>query len=202
MPSEKNIIRLNQLHERFADGDHSVANDICEYLLSSLSRALSKKFPRIDVDLLSDCVTDAIFDYIKRPTMFDPTKGKNLENFLMLTATRNVQDFAKKSATYSRKKEAYSEFLQIFVANDGSESNIGMTEAEIEERRGELMNALKSPEDRKFLDAQLNGKKDLGTYAQILGLNDTTTEKQKIEVKRTRDRIAKTLKRYVEAKRK
>lgn len=202
MPSERNIIRLNQLHERFADGDHSVANEICEYLLSALSIALAKKFPRIDEDLLSDCVTDAIFEYVKRPTMFDPAKGSSLEIFLILTATRNVQDFAKKSATYSRKKEAYSEFLQIFVANDGSESNIDMSEAEIEERRAELMKALKSSEDRKFFEAQLNGEKDLGIYAQILGLNHVSTEKQKIEIKRTRDRITKTLKRYVEAKNK
>lgn len=200
MASEKNILRLKQLHERLVDGDHFVANEICEYLLSALSAAVAKRFPRIDNDLLSDCVTDALFEYIKRPTMFDPAKGANLEGFLIFTSIRNIQDFSKKSATYSRKKEAYSEFLQIFVANDGLESNIGMSDSEIEEKSAELMSLLKSPEDQKFFEAQLNGEKDLKVFAKILGISNATTEKQKAEVKRVRDRITKTLKRYVETK--
>lgn len=200
MASERNIIKLKQLHERLVNGDHSIANEICEFLLNALSAAMAKKFPRIDNDLLSDCVTDAIFEYLKRPAIYDPQKGSNLETFLIMTSTRNVQDFSKKSATYARKKEAYSEFFQIFVANDGSESNTEMSEIEIEEKGAELMSILKTKEDRKFFEAQLSGEKDLKVFAQILGISNATIETQKMEVKRTRDRITKTLKRYVETK--
>lgn len=200
MGSDNISIRLKQLHQQLVDGNQSVTNELCKNLLKVLSVSLIKKYPHIDEDILSDCITDAVFEYITDPSRYDPSKIIKLESFLLMNAARNVQDFAKKSATYQRKKDAYSEFFQKFVANDTSESNKGLSESEFEERCDELIGVLQSTEDRNFLKAQLDGKKGLGIYAQILGLQSASAEKQRIEIKRTRDRITKALKRYVQTK--
>lgn len=196
-----NIKTLKHLHQQLIDGDQSVSNTLCELLLDLLSVALNRKFPQIDEDILSDCITDSIIEYLKLPSKFDPSKGPSLDSFLLMASIRNVQDFSKKSATYSKKRDEYREFLQIFVAEDGRESNIGLEEEEFLKMKSELLSILQAPADQMFFEAQLNGDKDIGVYAQILGLKNSSKETQKVEVKRARDRISKVLKRYVQNKR-
>lgn len=196
-----NTKTLKHLHQQLIDGDQSVSNTLCELLLDLLSVALNRKFPQIDEDILSDCITDSIIEYLKLPSKFDPSKGPSLDSFLLMASIRNVQDFSKKSATYSKKRDEYREFLQIFVAEDGRESNIGLEEEEFVEMKSELLSVLPASADQKFFEAQLNGEKDIGVYAQILGLENSSKETQKVEVKHARDRISKVLKRYVQNKR-
>lgn len=89
--------------------------------------------------------------------------------------------------------------MKIVGANDLPEANKGLEE-EFAAMRAELMNVLTSQADKKFFEAQLDGEKQTVVFAKILGVEKKSVEQQKSEIKKTRDRISKTLKRYVETK--
>lgn len=94
---------LDSLHQRLIDGDPTVLEQIAARALPGIVRAL-RRHPG-DAAARIDAAEDAILEYAKRPTGFNPSRGLPLERYLLMIARRNLSDRLRR-ATRRRGHQA------------------------------------------------------------------------------------------------
>src|SRR5437868_5362322 len=83
---------LRALHQRLVGGDRLASEELSRLLLPSLLEDIARRFPRVDEQLISDGVNDAVLDYCACPAQFDVSRNVPLEEFLATAAWRNVDN--------------------------------------------------------------------------------------------------------------
>ena len=88
-----------ELHQRLVSGDETASADLFDRYMNWLVDVLSAHHSRIadyDETLILDAVTDALFDYIRRPDIYKP-ELKSLRNFLHMAATGDLKNAWRKT---------------------------------------------------------------------------------------------------------
>lgn len=197
MAKNPNNEQLLMLHNRLVDGDRTVTEEIASILLSPITQAVARRFPRTDEQVIWDGVIDAIFDYFDKPHQFDLTRGVPLSGYIKSISEHKVMNLIR-SETRLKEREARYEALnlRLSVELDPSAENIqkeSLSEHKLQVR--ELFNLLDNPTDQKVLELKLRGERATKAYADVLGLSHLPKEAQRKEVKRVKDRIDKKLQR-------
>jgi RNA polymerase sigma-70 factor, ECF subfamily len=187
---------LMQLHERLLNGDRVASEICCELLLPSLTAEISRKFPKVDPQIVCDGVIDAILDYCDHPEKTDVTNGR-LDRLLATASWRNVANLYRgEKRRKARERKAGAKKQEADVAFDPVAGKIQQEDQERHETQLTAMfDALTDPRDRKILSLRSQGEKRTSVYARILEIAHLSTNEQETEVKKNKDRIMKFLKR-------
>lgn len=195
---------LADLHTRRTAGHagsflEETANLLYCRLLDELSGR--PRFRRVDPGWIADAVTEALFEYCRKPDRFDPARGRTLDRYIALAAHRNVLN-AIRSARRRRNHEAIAsgrkhELLENDVEVGSPAGNVLAKEAaEAAERRSaRILELLKTDMDRRIFELQLRKERRTAVYAEVMGITHLPLAEQRKEVKRAKDRIDKLIER-------
>src|SRR5436309_2345271 len=102
--------RLLELHKRLLNGDRVASAEIAELLLVRMTNEMSRRFPKTDVQIVCDGVTDAILEFCANASRFNRSKGVPLYRFIMMAARRNVLNLLRSEV---RRKNREETFVQL-----------------------------------------------------------------------------------------
>jgi RNA polymerase sigma factor (sigma-70 family) len=189
-----------QIHERMLEGDPTAPSELTEEVLGPVLEKIRKKFPRLsDPDAAVDAVHDSLISYLKRPSQFDPKKGRLL-GFLVMAAERDLRNSLAKTKRRD-KKETASENVEVLIpdGNEEAEEEGLVAWLDAQDMRQAIDELFDNPTDRALVTLILDGERSTEAFSEILGFQELPIEKQRVEVKLHKDRIKKKLQRYGES---
>lgn len=187
------------IHVQFLSDDPTASARLVEGAFESLILQLSKKFPDLrGSDLLNDAVTDALMEYIKAPSNFDPSK-RGLFGYLLMAAKRDLLN------ALSKKERRENREVSIdTVENNDFGGNIVSTQASLDclidanTTQKEIDKLFDNSEDKRMAWCILQGERSTEAYVDILGIHSLPVAEQQRVVKRNKDRIKKRIERFKE----
>jgi len=188
------------LHRRLLEGEETASSEICERFLDPLIQDLNqynRKVADRDSSLIPDAVVEALLNYIDEPGKFDPKRG-DLYSYLRMSAEGDLKNLLDKEKRRTRNQENLEGDVEVDRKSRNSPLqlvSIPDQEAEKQELREKLRDILQNEKDVEVAEMILDGIRKTEHYADVLSLSDLPIEKQREEVKRTKDRIKKALKR-------
>ncbi|GIW03497.1 MAG: hypothetical protein KatS3mg059_0117 [Thermomicrobiales bacterium] len=186
------------IHERLLGGDRTAASDLCARFLGRLCRTLQGMFPKVDADLVSDAVTNALLNYSEHPDRFDPAK-RSLAGYLVMSARGDLLNLLR-----ARKHEREELPLNEDVENSSHERNrlagTGESPDDIldsliaEECRQQVIALAKNDEERIVLQLMMDGERETGVFLEQLGWQGPRDELS-TRLYRLKDRLVKRARR-------
>jgi RNA polymerase sigma-70 factor (ECF subfamily) len=188
---------LHALHERLLQGDRVASEELLRILLPLLLSEIARRFPKTDEQLVADGVTDALLDYSASPQEFDAGKDIPLDRFLATAAWRNVANLVEGERRRKRReRKVGGEQREAHVALDPLARNIWQEELQqFGEKQEAMLQALGDPKDKEIWTLRLQGVRDTTAFGRLLGITHLPLQRQREEVKRHKDRIARFLRR-------
>ena len=198
MPPHLDSSQLLGLHRRLCDGDRTASEELAELILEPLVDAVSRRLPHHDEQTIWDGVVDALLDYCARPHQFDEARRVPLDRFLRMASQHNVMNLLRGEARRRTREETAHSNVSAAVELDPTAGNILQQEEArgLQRRQEGMMQRLSDPRDRQILALRLQGERRTEAFAEILGISYLPIEAQRREVKRTKDRIDKILRRH------
>ena len=173
------------LHRRFVEGDHAAFDLIAEKLLPTLTRRLAMRFRQLGPDV-GDAVEDALLDYRRQPSKFDPTFG-SLANYLYRIAWRNADDRFRSEI---RRRQRESHWAR--------RRTVHFCAPRLQESIASLANKLRVPANElAVFQLWICGERRSASLAAALGLSELLASEQRREVKRFNDRMRRRGERLV-----
>ncbi len=189
-----------ELWQELKSGDDLALARLCEEYYEVVYDALCRFYTRIhleDSTLLADVVTDSFIQFSKNPQRYQPSKG-SLERFLLMDAEGDLKNaWQKRKRTYQnvvRSVELEEEFGNSLCDDQTPLEELIHKE---DERTLDLMLTAAFPQNIDLAVAQLMlaGERKTEVYARLLQIDNLDKDQQKREVKRTKDRIDKVIRR-------
>lgn len=171
------------------------ANLLYERLVAQLSAR--SRFRRIDPDVISDGVVDALAEFTKRPHLWDPA---TLVRHLLFAAQRNVLNRLRSETRLHKREAAVAKPIDRSSSDVELSSPVGnliMKEA-ANQRQSEyesLLALFAEPVDKRIAELILARERRTSLFAEVLGIGHLPIEEQRKHVKRAKDRLKKTVKR-------
>ena len=143
-PAERCLFAGECLHLRISFGVECARQAMAGLLLGgeALRARLGARWPHADEQLVAEAIETAVLDYLDHPSRFDPSQGKTLPNFLLLTAQRRMANLERTEHRERQKlhdaplaEEALEPFLNPFVAAPSPAEIIMAEEDEAETER-------------------------------------------------------------------
>lgn len=181
------------LHERVLQKDPVVSTEVFMRYMEPIVEVLTKRLG-CDEDDANQCAVDAIFSYLKKPTWYDPGKGR-LGAYLMQAARYRALDKRRQADARDRKHQKFgSDVEHGAMASNGVLEN--SVEAKLVMERLEKRQILKSERDKKAVRLILEGERSTDRLAAALELGPLPRDELKRKVKQHRDRLLKLLVRF------
>jgi RNA polymerase sigma-70 factor (ECF subfamily) len=120
-----------------------------------------------------------------------------LDRFLRMASRRNVMNLLRGEARRRAREEIAHGNVSTAVELDPTAGNTLQQEEtrELQRQQEDMMQRLSDPRDQQILALRLQGERRTEAFAEILGISHLPIEAQRREVKRTKDRIDKILRR-------
>jgi hypothetical protein len=201
MLSEPSRAWQDQQHQRILRNDAIAFAELSELALPHLVSFLKATFPQSESALTEMVAIDCLLAYQARPNQYDPSQ-LTLFAYFRMAARRDVLNAIDKKTRHEQRLfdiddpaiqsqlpeqdiigETFDEWLQDYTHLSRQEI-LDAFEAELEAT------------DRQLLSLMLNGVRDTGAYAEVMGIADQTLSVQRREVKRAKDRLTKKLQRF------
>jgi hypothetical protein len=200
------------LHSRLRSGVQQAREAIAALALrdNRLRARMAAKWPLADEQNVLEAIERAVLDFLDDPCRFDPGHGTELAHFLAGAALRCLRNGERSEC---RRRQMVGLLSQNTVpgAADASESEpspcdllmAGEGEVEAEGKRSWRVQVLGSfarrlsATDRGVLRLILDGKRDHGPYARVLGITGQPDSVQRKIVNRAKQRLRKRLKRLL-----
>ncbi len=200
MSPEPDIKALGEsLHQRLLNGDEFAVSELCEQLLPTVTAVLLRHNPTLDDHLIHSAVADAFLGYANNPSRFDPSRG-SLVSYLRMSAQRDLQNALE---TIRRREKVVELRLDDpeHVASEEGERDI---ERELLQKDSTLVRKVfefvTDETDRQLVHLMMDGVRDNGEFAAVLGITHLSEEDQQAEVKRNKDRLKAALRRKINPK--
>jgi len=188
---------LHRLHDRLLGGDRLASEELSRFLLAPLQEEIARRFRRMDEQLVSDGLIDAVLDYCAHPTQFDVGRDVPLDRFLATAARRNVENLLTgERRRKQRERKVGSKKREADVALDPVARNIQQEELQqLDKKQAAMLAALDDPTDKAIVRLKLEGVRDTGDFARVLNITHLPVAQQREEVKRQKDRVIRLLRR-------
>lgn len=174
-----------------------------------VARKLKRWYPMIAVSdeaLITEAVTEAFFGYHNNPYTYNPELN-TLRRFLEIAAERDLKNILQREKKYYDKivsnesVEVDAKFWNSVISDHPS----AVQELIIDERlkliQDELASHFVSETDITLAKLVLAEERETQTFSSVLNISDQPVDKQRILVKKHKDRIKKVLQRnQVESK--
>jgi len=191
------------LHRRIRHGDPTAFAELCELALPHLVSFLTTHYPHADNHSCETVAIDLLLNYHGRPEQYDQER-LSLFAYLRMAAKYDMLNLIEKRRRHQQKLLPLEEYQDVAVAEadrnsyqkaETLEAWIGnYTDLKASEVIQEALRQFEGQE-REILLLMLEGKRETAVYSEVLGISTLSVEDQQREVKRTKDRIQKRLKR-------
>ncbi len=189
-------------HRRIMQRDVTAFAELCEAALPHLIAFLEARFAAQDAHLRETVAIDLLLDYRRRPDQYDPRRS-SLFSYLRMAAKYDMYNQIKK---IRRAERALTPLDSPAVALQHPDGNTQQNDAEIEEwlqQHTDLtlreifvrVEEQLSETEQQVLALMLEGVRETGVFAGVLGLSALDETAQRREVKRVKDRIMQRLRR-------
>jgi RNA polymerase sigma-70 factor (ECF subfamily) len=181
------------LHQRILASDPVGPADLFAHFVEPLMSALRHDL-RCDSENARDSSIDALFDYLRSPTAYDPNRGR-LCTFLTQIAKHKAVDRIRSRSAEVRREQEFSSFVEVreSAPNEKMERSV-----EAGKLWGKIEQVVENEQDRLALALILDGERSTEALAEALGIEATTALERQRAVKRHRDRLMKILERLGE----
>jgi hypothetical protein len=192
-----------QQHHRILSRDPIAFAQLCERAFEHLVLFLKSQFPGAEDHLPEMVVIDCLMNYYAKPVQFNPEK-LSLFAYLRMASRGDMLNALDKNQR--REKRLFNinspEIRDQLLKQDGlreeSELDDWLKEHTTLTRR-EILQALAKKLDKadmQVLLLSLDGVRESARYAEVMGITHLPLAEQRQTVKRTKDRIYKTLRRF------
>lgn len=194
---------IDQAYQRLLAGEPDAPSDLIALLLEPLIATLTRSFPSLPPDLITDTVTDSLLRFVQDPARFNPARG-SLWNYLMMDARGDLRHAWQKEHRRLQREQPFDpvahdlpdrnsnveEIIMRALAPDGIPA--GQDMADLIAR---LRAAITHPHDWQVVRLMIAGERSTAVYAQALGIADLPPAEQRKRVKQAKDRLRVKLKR-------
>lgn len=195
------------LHQRLLGGtDPTATEEAASRYLPLIEKHVAVRAWNIyhtnDRELIWDASVDAVFDYVRNPQKFDPSKSSVL-GYLKRAAERDLINAFKK---YRRQRtgEELSDNVEEFIRSRNKRSEISgiVRDAEAQmissiqrERDLETISNVGNERDEELLRLIRSGERGSDRFAAVLGIENLPAVEKRRIVKQHKDRLKVQLKR-------
>ena len=176
------------LHERVVASDPVAPVDIFSVFIDPLVKVIQHDL-RCDLDTARDSAIDAVFEYLRSPSVFQQQKGR-LSTFLAKIAKHRATDRIRSRSAEARREQNFCAVVELLTPAPKEEMERAVEARKLWEK---VEQAVQDDQDRAALALILDGERSTEALAEALGLNVTSKLERQREVKRHRDRLVKTL---------
>lgn len=189
------------LHQRLLEHDAGAVSRCCTLYIPLVHATLRRRCQAAFAHLLEEAVDTAVFDYVKNPERYDPERLP-LESYLRMAAWRDFQTLAERELRQLRRQTPLAAVeLSLVGENDEQRDDLlalpeGMTMARVWQA---LEQQVSDPIDRRILRLMvIDEVRETAAYARVLGIEHWDIKRQRVEVKKVKDRLSKRLRRLGE----
>lgn len=181
------------LHQRVLAGDPVAPADLFAHFVEPLMSVIRHDL-RCDADCAMDSSIDAVFDYIRLPSAYNPDRGR-LCTFLTNIAKHKAVDRIRARSAEARREHEFSALVEVreSAPNEKMERS-----AEAQKLWRKIEQVVQNERDRLALALILDGERSTDVIADALGMHGGTQLERQRAVKRHRDRLLKILDRLGE----
>jgi len=191
------------LHRRLLEGDVTAPADLATRFHDSLIAWLvEKNSSEVPEEFCIEAAEDAWMALVKKPTSYDPSRGKRLGAYLCMSAQGDLKNILRREGRYRRHAtledvELSPEAGKYLAVNDDplrylerQEESAKVTRTVVAPAREGLSEA-----ESRALDLMLHGERKTAVFAEALGITHLPTNVQRTEVKRLKDKLKKRIER-------
>ena len=189
------------LHLRLVAGDKTAPDESVLRWLPELVRKLSFQFAEVtmrDEHLVLAATLDALFDYTRDPSKYDPQRS-SLGNYLLKAARGDLINSLRRDKTQGRDAGSINSVEQWLSAGNSNFEEEVIDRADLRALWETIMSKITDPLDRSLLKLMLEGERATEAYASVLGIQHLPDQEKRAIVKRHKDRISKRLERIRES---
>jgi hypothetical protein len=189
-----------KLHQRLLRGDYTASEEITEFYLAPLVKFITARNRTIDKEIIWDACTEALFNYLKNPSTFDPGLA-SLITFFQMAVKRDLLNLLRKTNKLQTVPIENVALLEKVGNNSLEEDFISKEEAttkiiEFKQKRTQtIKSSATSDTEAKFMALMLEGEKKTAVYAELLGITGLPQADQKRLVKQHKDKLRLRIKR-------
>jgi len=184
-----------ELHHRLVNGDETASAEVFERYLTPLIEELCRYYQSVanrDRTLISDAVTEALFNYVEQPSNYDPSRA-SLRGYLKMSADGDLRNLLEKEKRREKPKESLDKIVELRGGvRKRNQTGKALEGKEIEAHIEEIVS---DEADREVVEMMLDGVRKTERYAEVLGIDHLPIEEQRTKVKRAKDRLKKKLQR-------
>lgn len=182
------------IHDRLLAGDETASSNLVLEVGPKVKGIVASRYPEWrDTDELHDSVVDALFDYIKHPHKFDPSKT-TLLGYLSMAAR---MDLLNRMPAASRRMKVMVPLDDVVELAD-LPRNVHTREDEREDNGlpPSLPPGFELDEmEMRVFQLIARGERSTEVFADVLGIRDLPQEDKRKKVKRFKDRLKKRIER-------
>jgi DNA-directed RNA polymerase specialized sigma24 family protein len=184
--------RLNDIHVRILAESRTASLDLFKEAAGPVTGHIMQQVPGVTEDEAHDCALKAIIDHLENTQKFDSSKS-SLWTYLCMVAAADGLDAVRKRRNHARllKKDGFN--IELW----GSQPNKQQEDVENKRDADRIMqlhgdSIAKTDGERRVLALMLEDERNVGPYAQALGLEGSLDAAA--EVKKVKDRITLRMK--------
>lgn len=195
-----------QKHQEILNEDSPTAfAQLSELALPFLISALQQEFRQIEPHLHETAAIDSLLTYHQTPQKYNPDK-LSLFAYLRMSARHDLLNALDKQNRQKRPLVNIDEptIQSRLVTEDGPEDEafaladwLGSNTGPSEQAILRDFESTLTQTDRQLFLLMLNGVRETEPYAEILQITDIPLAQQRHDVKRAKDRLSKSLTRFV-----
>ena len=188
------------LHQALLAGEPTAAARLAERLLPDLrARFAGREAGARDPQVVGETIDEVVFEYLRTPTRFDPSRGLDLVRYLAM-AVRG--DLANAQQARNREERRRADFDVELSVEDGNTEEEALNRVDPLDRPADEVAAARAAlasldeRDRRMLALMSDGVRATAAYAAVLEIGHLPREDQAREVKRHKDRLNRHLERW------
>jgi DNA-directed RNA polymerase specialized sigma24 family protein len=193
----------DQIHRRILHNDATAFAELCETALPGLVKFLQSHFTEQDSHLCESTAIDCLLKYYQTPKTYDP-KQISLFAYLRMAARYDLLSAIDKEQRLHQRLTSLDELAdEPQTPEDGDQASQveldDLLQRHTDWSFAEIIQALQNHLDRaekRCLWLMLEGIRDNARYIEALDLAQTDEARQRVEVKRAKDRLVKKLQRF------
>ncbi|WNG20785.1 NACHT domain-containing protein [Cystobacter fuscus] len=178
-----------ELHDRALQGDPLLPTDLVQSFANQIEGFLRSEL-MCDAETAYDAVIDVIFTYLAKPDRYDPQRGR-LVTYLTREAKHRVWDQLRLGALRAQREQNFASVVELGQSSPRDALEDFVEVSRVVDRLEKHLNE----GDRASLRLLVSGENSTEKLAEALGLNISSPEQMRQEVKRHRDRLLKILQR-------
>jgi DNA-directed RNA polymerase specialized sigma24 family protein len=180
---------ISRWHRALLETGDGVREEVAAWALPRVTAILQRSFRSTDWAIVEEAAEEAILRYLNRPVIWEPSRS-GLLTFLAVVARKRLLTRLGAEKRRVRHEQAF--------AGTQPASTGPLRDPDAQAMLGSLGNQIaRTPAERRFLAALLEGERRTAEYARILGITQLPVDQQRHEVKRLRDRLLKRARRMM-----